>query len=195
VNLRRGLAKGLFRQNPFLGVALGLCPALAVSTTLRNGVGMAAATAAVLVGSSVLMALAGKVLPAKARVPCLVVVVAGLVTIVDHVMTTHLPGLRANLGIYVPLIAANCMIFGRARASASGGILASLTDGLKVGLGFAFAICLVSAIREIAGSGRLWDTALLGPNFNPMLVLALAPGGLITLGLVMGFFNLLRQRG
>jgi electron transport complex protein RnfE len=195
VSFRHELTKGLLRQNPLVGIALGLCPAVAVSTTLRNGVGMGAATASVLVGSNVLMALVGRALPLKARLPCLVVVVAGLVTIVDRVMMTYMPGLRAGLGIYVPLIAANCIILGRAWTSARGGLAASLADGLGMGLGFGFAICLLSAIREVFGSGRLWDAALLGPNYNPMLILVLAPGGLITLGLVMGLFNLFKQRG
>jgi H+/Na+-translocating ferredoxin:NAD+ oxidoreductase subunit E len=194
VSLGRSLSGSLFRGNPFASVALGLCPALAVSTTLKNGLAMAAATLAVLVGSAAIMALVAGVLPRRARMACMVVVIAGLVTVVDWVMTTHMPGLRSGLGIYLPLITANCMVFGHASRSSSGDLRAAIGGGLGAGLGFAAAICLVSVIREVLGSGTLWDAPVLGADYNPVLMLALAPGGLITLGLLMGVFNTGRRR-
>jgi len=195
LSLGRELADALLGRNPLLGGALGLCPALAVSTSLKNGVGIGLATAAVVVGSVALAALVGRALPARARMLALVVVTAGLATAADVIMTKHMPTLRAGLGIYVPLIATNCIVFGDARAAAQGaGLVRSLVSGLGAGLGFAGAVVVVSAIREVAGSGKLWDVAVAGPNFNPALMLTIAPGGLIALGLVMGVFNRLRHR-
>jgi electron transport complex protein RnfE len=182
-------------ENPIFLMVLGLCPALAVSTTVKKGLGMGVATALVLIGSSVLMPLAGRVVPRRAALLVSIGLAAGLATIVDVAMTAYMPGLRADLGIFVPLIAVNCIVLGRARAFAlSRRPAASLVDGLGMGLGFTLVLGLVSAAREVIGSGTFWGLALFGPSFSPVLAVALAPGAFITLGLAAGVANLLKKR-
>jgi len=195
VSLRREFTKGLFKEMPVFRIVLGVCPALAVSTALKNGVGMGVATTFVLVGSNVFISLIRNVVPDKIRIPCYIVVIASLVTVVDLVMAGYTPELHKNLGIFIPLIVVNCIILGRAEAFASkNGVMASLLDGLGMGIGFTFALGIVSTLREIIGTGKIWNLVLLGQHYNPVLMVALAPGAFITLGLVIGFFNLLENK-
>ncbi len=195
MSLRREFTKGLFKEMPVFRIVLGVCPALAVSTALKNGVGMGVATTFVLVGSNVFISLIRNVVPDKIRIPCYIVVIASFVTVVDLVMAGYTPELHKNLGIFIPLIVVNCIILGRAEAFASkNGVMASLLDGLGMGIGFTFALGIVSATREIIGTGKIWNLVLLGQHYNPVLMVALAPGAFITLGLVIGFFNLLENK-
>jgi len=195
VSLGREFTKGLWSEMPVLRVVLGICPALAVSTALKNGIGMGVAATFVLVASNGFVSLIRNVVPPRIRIPCYIVVIASFVTVVDLVMAGYAPGLHRNLGIFVPLIVVNCIILGRAEAFASrNGIVASLLDGLGMGLGFTMALAVVSAIREIIGTGRIWDLVLLGPHYNPALIAVLAPGAFITLGLVIGCANLLEAK-
>ena len=195
MSLRREFTKGLFKEMPVFRIVLGVCPALAVSTALKNGVGMGVATTFVLVGSNVFISLIRNVVPDKIRIPCYIVVIASLVTVVDLVMAGYTPELHKNLGIFIPLIVVNCIILGRAEAFASkNGVMASLLDGLGMGIGFTFALGIVSTLREIIGTGKIWNLVLLGQHYNPVLMVALAPGAFITLGLVIGFFNLLENK-
>ena len=185
------LTKGLYRENPVFRLALGLCPALAVSTSVKNSLGMGAAATFVLLGSNIVIALLGKVIPAKVRIPCFIVVIASFVTIVELVMGAYLPELAKSLGIFIPLIVVNCIILGRAEAFASkNGLWLSIMDGIGMGLGFTLAIVLIGAIREILGDGKLFGYMVFGPDFQPMLIMILAPGAFITIGLLMGYFNL-----
>lgn len=189
------LTKGFYRQNPVFRLALGLCPALAVSTSVENALGMGAAATFVLLGSNIVISLLGKVIPAKVRIPCFVVVIASFVTIVELVMGAYLPELSKSLGIFIPLIVVNCVILGRAEAFASkNGLWLSIMDGLGMGLGFTFAIVLIGAIRELLGDGKLFGYMVFGPNFQPVLIMILAPGAFITIGLLMGYFNLLDEK-
>ena len=189
------LTKGLYRENPVFRLALGLCPALAVSTSVKNSLGMGAAATFVLLGSNIVIALLGKVIPAKVRIPCFIVVIASFVTIVELVMGAYLPELAKSLGIFIPLIVVNCIILGRAEAFASkNGLWLSIMDGIGMGLGFTLAIVLIGAIREILGDGKLFGYMVFGPDFQPMLIMILAPGAFITIGLLMGYFNLLDAR-
>lgn len=188
-------SKGIVKQNPVFRIVLGLCPTLAVSTSVKNGIGMGLAATFVLVGSNAIVSVIRKVVPSKIRIPCYIVVIATFVTIVDLVMAGYAPELHRNLGIFIPLIVVNCIILGRAEAFASKNSLAvSVLDGIGMGVGFTFALVITACIREIIGTGKIWGLVLLGNRYNPMLLAILAPGAFITLGLLIGLFNLLEQR-
>ena len=189
------LVKGLYKENPVFRLALGLCPALAVSTSVENSLGMGAAATFVLLGSNITISLIRKLIPAKVRIPCFIVVIASFVTIVELVMGAYLPELSKSLGMFIPLIVVNCIILGRAEAFASKhGLGRSILDGIGMGLGFTFALVLIGAIREILGDGKLVGYMVFGPGFQPVVLMILAPGAFITMGLLMGYFNLLDER-
>ncbi len=192
------LTKGVYRENPVFRLALGLCPALAVSTSVENALGMGAAATFVLIGSNAVVSLIRKAIPAKVRIPCYIVVIASFVTVVELVMGAYLPELSKSLGIFIPLIVVNCIILGRAEAFASkNGIFRSILDAIGMGIGFTFALVLISALREVIGDGKLMGYMVFGPNFKPVLMMILAPGAFITMGLLMGMFNVIdehRQR-
>jgi electron transport complex protein RnfE len=189
------LIKGIYKENPVFRLALGLCPALAVSTSVENALGMGGAATFVLLGSNITISLLRKLIPAKVRIPCFIVVIASFVTIVELVMGAYLPELSKSLGIFIPLIVVNCIILGRAEAFASKhGVGLAILDGIGMGIGFTFAITLVGAIRELLGDGKLFGYMVFGPNFQPVLIMILAPGAFITMGLLMGYFNLLDEK-
>ncbi len=178
--------KGVFQENPIFFIVLGLCPTLAVSTSLNNAIGMGLAATFVLVCSNVIISAIRNFVPDKIRIPCYIVVIAAFVTIVEMVMKAYTPALNRALGVYVPLIVVNCIILGRAEAFASKNpVMLSLADGLGMGLGFTLALLIISAIRETLGSGKLAGFTI-SNNFEPALVLSLAPGALLILGLLMG---------
>lgn len=195
MSLAREFTKGFIRENPVLRLVLGLCPVLAVTTSLKNGVGMGLAATFVLVGSNVFVSLIRKGVPSRIRIPCYIVIIASFVTVVDLVMAGYTPELHKSLGIFIPLIVVNCIILGRAEAFASKNTVGrSFIDGLGMGLGFTFALVITASIREIIGTGKIWDLVLLGEHYNPVLIAILSPGAFITLGLLIGLFNLLEQR-
>lgn len=192
--LKRELTKGFFQENPVFVLLLGLCPALAVSVSVKNGLGMGIAATFVLLGSNLIISLLRKFIPTRIRIPCFIVVIATFVVIVEQMMGAFSPELARSLGIFIPLIVVNCIILGRAEAFASRNyLLRSLADALGMGIGFTLALLLISAIREILGSGRLLDL-LIFPNFEPMGLMLLPPGAFLTLGLLMGLFNLRRNK-
>jgi electron transport complex protein RnfE len=195
VSVAGEFTKGFVKENPVFRLVLGLCPVLAVTTSLKNGVGMGLAATFVLVGSNVFVSLIRKGVPSRIRIPCYIVVIASFVTVVDLVMAGYTPELHKSLGIFIPLIVVNCIILGRAEAFASKhSVGRSLIDGLGMGLGFTFALIITASIREIIGTGKIWDLVLLGEHYNPVLIAILSPGAFITLGLLIGLFNLLEQR-
>ena len=195
MNLAGEFTKGFVRENPVFRLVLGLCPVLAVTTSLKNGVGMGLAATFVLVGSNVFVSLIRKGVPSRIRIPCYIVVIASFVTVVDLVMAGYTPELHKSLGIFIPLIVVNCIILGRAEAFASkNSVGRSFVDGLGMGLGFTFALIITASIREIIGTGKIWDLVLLGEHYNPVLIAILSPGAFITLGLLIGLFNLMEQR-
>ena len=178
--------KGIFKENPIFFIVLGLCPTLAVSTSVNNAIGMGMAATFVLVCSNAIISAIRNFVPDKIRIPCYVVVIAAFVSIVEMVMKAYAPSLDKALGVYVPLIVVNCIILGRAEAFASKNpVLASLMDGLGMGLGFTLALLIISVIRETLGSGKLAGLSI-SNSFEPALVLSLAPGALLILGLLMG---------
>ncbi len=184
--LWREFTKGIFSENPIFFIVLGLCPTLAVSTSVNNAVGMGLAATFVLVCSNAIISAIRNFIPDKIRIPCYIVVIAAFVVIVEMVMKAYAPALDKALGVYVPLIVVNCIILGRAEAfAAKNPVLPSIADGLGMGAGFTLALLIISAIREVLGAGKLAGMTL-SPSFQPALVLALAPGALLILGLIMG---------
>ncbi len=185
--------KGVIKENPIFFLVLGLCPALAVSNSLKNALGMGLAATFVLVFSNSIISLIRKLIPDKIRIPCFIVVIATFVTIVELVMKTYFPVLDKSLGIFVPLIVVNCIILGRAEAFASrNGLLVSIADGLGMGAGFTIALMAIAGIREFLGNGTLFGLKLI-PGFEPALTFALAPGALLVLGLLIGGIRWIRS--
>lgn len=189
------LTRGLYKENPVFRLALGLCPTLAVSTSAFNSIGMGAAATFVLLGSNIIVSLIRKGIPAKIRIPCYIVVIATFVTIVDLVMHGFAPQLHKNLGIFVPLIVVNCIILGRAEAFAGKhSVGRSILDAVGMGIGFTLALLLIGVIREILGSGTVFGKMVLGSGFNPVILMILPPGAFLTMGLLLGLFNLIDQK-
>jgi len=186
--------KGIIRENPTFVLVLGLCPTLAVSVSVVNGVGMGMATTFVLVGSNIIVSLIKNIVPEKIRIPCFIVVIATFVTITELIMKAYSPALNRALGIYVPLIVVNCIVLGRAEAYArKKNVLYSFFDGLGMGVGFFLALILISAIREFLGAGKILGLTLI-ESFEPVSVLGMPSGALLVIGLLLGFFNLLKNR-
>jgi len=186
--------KGIIRENPTFVLALGLCPTLAVSVSLGNGVGMGIAATFVIIGSNIIIALLKNAIPDRIRIPCYIVVIATFVTIVELTMKAYSPALNRALGIYVPLIVVNCIVLGRAEAYASKESVArSLFDGIGMGVGFTLALILISGIREFLGAGTLFGHTIF-KGFTPALVIGMPSGALLVIGLLLGFFNLLKAR-
>ena len=184
---------GIFRNNPIFRLVLGLCPTLAVTTSLENALGMGLAATFVLVCSNTLVSALRKVIPAAVHIPCYIVIIATFVTATDLLMQAYLPALSESLGIFIPLIVVNCIILGRAEAFASrNGVLDSVADGLGSGIGFTLALAIVASVREICGAGSLtvWgDIAFKNINPGPMTLAILPAGGFVTLGLVLALVN------
>ncbi len=190
----REFSKGIFQRNPVFVLLLGLCPTLAVSTSVTNALGMGAAATFVLVFSNLIVALLRKSIPNKIRIPCFIVVIATFVTLVELLLEAYLPELNASLGLFVPLIVVNCIILGRAEAFASRHPpLVSIVDGLGMGVGFTLALTLLGSIREISGANSLFGLELI-PGFSPAMIMILPPGAFLTIGLLLGFFALRRIR-
>ncbi len=186
----REFTKGFWELNPLLKLVLGLCPALAVTTSVENGVGMGLAATFVLVCSNVIISMIRKIIPKKVRIPCFIVVIASFVTIVDLVMHGFFIELYRSLGLFIPLIVVNCIILGRAEAFASRNtVFRSLLDGLGMGFGFTVALIVLGAIREILGNGTVFGVQVMGTSYEKFLIMILPPGAFITLGLLLGLMN------
>ncbi|HAH19558.1 MAG: electron transport complex subunit RsxE [Omnitrophica WOR_2 bacterium GWF2_43_52] len=187
--LLKEFTKGITIENPTFGLVLGLCPALAVSTSVYNALGMGAAATFVLVGSNIIISAVRKVIPDQIRIPCYIVIIATFVTIVELLMKAYMPSLDRALGIFVPLIVVNCIVLGRAEAFASkNNVLHSFCDGLGMGVGFTLALCLIASIREVLGSGKFLGMSIM-KGFEPAIMMVLAPGALLTMGLLIGLVN------
>ena len=188
---------GIFRNNPTFRLVLGLCPTLAVTTSLENALGMGMASTFVLVCSNGLVSALRKRIPDAVHIPCYIVIIATFVTATDLLMQAYLPALSASLGIFIPLIVVNCIILGRAEAFACrNGVVESLADGLGAGLGFTLALALVATVREICGAGTLtvWgDLAFRNLNPGPVTLAILPAGGFVTLGLLLALINRLGE--
>ena len=184
---------GILNENPTFVQCIGLCPTLAVSTSVANGLGMGIAAMFVLIASNAAISLLRKGVPEEIRIPIFIVVIAGFVTVIQFLMAGFAPELNKALGIFIPLIVVNCIILARAEAFAfKNGVVASALDGLGMGLGFTAALTFLGAIREFLGNGSLFNVAVAPAGFQPALLIVLAPGGFIVLGVCMGSFRALQ---
>ncbi|MFP4152211.1 MAG: electron transport complex subunit RsxE [Alkalispirochaeta sp.] len=195
ISLKKEFLKGFFEENPVFVLLLGMCPTLGVSSSAINGLGMGLATTAVLLGSNIVVALVKDLIPEKVRIPAFIVIIASFVTIIDLSMAAYVPALHAQLGLFIPLIVVNCIILGRAEAFASKNtVVTSVIDGLGMGLGFAFALTLLGAVREILGAGEIFGVPLPWLSENPILVFIMPPGAFIALGFLIATVNTLREK-
>ncbi len=187
--------KGIWKENPVLVMVLGMCPALAVSNTAINSLAMGLATLFVLCFSSLLVSLLRRVIPAQVRITAFVVIIATFVSLVDFLLAALTPAIHKELGAFIALIVVNCFILGRAEAfAARNPVGPSVADALGMGSGFTLGLLAVGIIREILGSGTLFNIPLFGPGFEPWVIMVLPPGGFLTLGILLLFFNWLQQR-
>lgn len=193
--LGQEFSKGIIKENPVLRLVLGTCPTLATTTSLEGAIGMGISVLIVLVCSNIVISALRKVIPDKVRIPCYIVVIAGFVTVVQMFVKGYLPELDAQLGVYLPLIVVNCIILGRAEAFAGKNpVLASMMDGLGMGVGFTCALALMGGIRELLGNGTLLGFQVLPEAISPMTIFILAPGGFFVFGMLMALANKLAER-
>ncbi len=189
MNNLRILINGIVKENPTFVLLLGMCPTLATSTSAINGMSMGLATMFVLICSNIVISLVKNLTPDKVRIPVFVVVIASFVTILQMCLQAYLPAINKSLGIYIPLIVVNCIILGRAEAFAcKNGPVASLFDGIGIGLGFTIALTVLGMVRELLGAGSLFGIVLLPETYNVLLFI-LPPGAFITLGFLIAIVN------
>ncbi|TFH03843.1 MAG: electron transport complex subunit E [Methanosarcina sp.] len=188
--------RGITKDNPVFGLVLGLCPTLAVTTSIENGIGMAAGTLFVLLGSNMLVSLLRKEIPDTVRIPIELIVIATFVSIVDMVMEAFTPGMYASLGVYIPLIVVNCIVIGRAEAYAlKNGVFYSIIDAFGIGTGFLLVLMLLGGIRELLGTGgiKLFGVQLIDfvsmLGYNPIGLMTLSPGAFLTIAVLMTIVN------
>lgn len=189
------LLNGLWKQNPVFAQALGLCPTLAVTNSVRNAIAMGAATLFVLVCSNALVSMVRTLVPKQVRIATYILIIATFVTIVDYLIKAiSVPVYRA-LGPFIALIVVNCIILGRAEAYASrNGVWKSVLDGLGMGIGFFIALLCLGGVREILGAGTFLGVSLFGPSFQPWVLFLLPPGGFFTLGAWLLLFTWWQRR-
>ena len=201
-SLTQEFVKGLWDEVPPFRLVLGLCPVLAVTKAVEDGIGMGIATTFVLVCSNMLVSSLRKVIPSKVRIACFVVIIATFVTIVELLMQAFKYDLYLKLGIFIPLIVVNCIVLGRAEAFAfKNGVFRSLLDGLGIGIGFTLSLAALAAVRELIGTGYLtiWkDWGLVfnafGPAYKPFSFMVEAPGAFVALGLMLCLMNLVGKK-
>lgn len=187
------LTKGIIRENPTFVLLLGMCPTLGTTTSAFNGMGMGLATLFVLTLSNVVISLIKNLIPDQVRIPAFIVVIAAFVTVVQLCMEAYATGLYNTLGVYIPLIVVNCIILGRAEAFASKNkVFDSALDGLGIGLGFTLALTVIGGVREILGSGSIFEMKFI--EGDGMLMFILAPGAFIVLGYLLVLFNKLTAK-
>ncbi len=186
--------KRIYKENPVFVLVLGMCPTLGVTSSAINGLGMGLATTFVLMMSNIAVSLVKNVIPEKVRIPSFIVIIASFVTIVQLTMQAYVPSLYKSLGIFIPLIVVNCIVLGRAEAFASkNNIVSSAIDGLGIGLGFTFALLLLGSIREILGSGKIFNFTIYHENYVTLLFV-LAPGAFIVLGYLIALINRINKK-
>lgn len=183
--------KGFFKENPVFVLLLGLCPTLAVTTSLQNAVGMGMASTFVLICSNLLVSIFKLYIPKEIRIPIYIVVIATFVTIVKLLLAAYMPELKEALGIFLPLIVVNCIILGRAEAFASKNTpVLSIVDAVGMGVGFTIALSLIGVTREILGAGKIWGIPIIaGIKEYTLAVFIIPPGGFLTMGLLLALFN------
>ena len=194
MNKMKIILNGIIKENPVFVLMLGMCPTLGTTSSAINGMGMGLSTMFVLILSNIVISLIKNIVPDKVRIPCYIVVIATFVTILQLCMQAYVPGLYASLGLFIPLIVVNCIVLGRAEAfAAKNNPLDSMLDGLGIGLGFTLALTLLGAVRELLGTGRIFDIAIYPENFGS-LIFVLAPGAFIVLGFLIAIINQLKTK-
>lgn len=195
MSVLKEFTKGFIKENPTFVLLLGMCPTLGTTTSAVNGMSMGLAATVVLICSNAVISLLKNVIPDKVRIPAFIVVIASFVTVVDLVMQAYLPDLYATLGLFIPLIVVNCIILGRAEAFASkNGVLPSIADGCGIGLGFTMSLTILGAIREILGSGSIFNFKVIPEDANGILLFVMPPGAFLALGLMIALVNHIKNR-
>ena len=194
-NMKR-LINGIIKENPTFVLMLGMCPTLAVTSSAINGLGMGLSTTVVLIFANLIISLFRKRIPNGVRIPAFIVIVASLVTIVEFLMKAYFQSLSESLGVYIPLIVVNCLILGRAESFASkNGPIASIFDGVGMGLGFTLGLTIIGLIREILGNGSIFDIPVLTDiGFTPIAIFARAPGAFLVLAFLVAGMNIVRKK-
>ncbi len=187
------IKNGIVKENPTFVLMLGMCPTLATTTSAQNGLAMGLATMAVLICTNFVISCMKSVTPDKVRIPVFIVVIAAFVTILQMAIKAYLPDVDKSLGLFIPLIVVNCIILGRAEAfAAKQSPVASLFDGIGIGLGFTIALTLLGIVREVLGAGSIFGFTLLPETYN-ILLFILPPGAFITLGFLIAIVNKLKK--
>lgn len=190
----KDFTRGILKENPVLVIMIGLCPLLAVSTNAYDALGMGIAATFVLVMSNTVVSLTRKLIPTQIRIPIFIIIISTFVTIIDYLMKAYAPELNKSLGIFVPLIVVNCMILGGAEGFAyKNTLFSSILNGLGTGIGFILAITLLGSIREILGNGTIFGYELLGPSFEPAIIMILPPGAFLVIGFMMAISKRLQK--
>lgn len=183
------LVNGIIKENPTFVLLLGMCPTLGTTSSALNGMSMGLATMCVLILSNFIIALIKKLIPDMVRIPAYIVVIASLVTVLQMVIKAYAPEIDKSLGLFIPLIVVNCIILGRAESfAAKNGAIASIFDGIGIGLGFTFGLTCLGAVRELLGTGAIFGVTLWGESYG-MLMFVLAPGAFLALGYLIVLFN------
>ncbi len=191
----KALRNGIIEENPTLIQLLGMCPTLAVTTSVSNAIGMGLSATFVLICSNLVISILRKCIPAKIRIASYVVIIATFVSVIEMLLKAYLPSISASLGLYIPLIVVNCIILARAESFASKNkALPSAFDGLGMGLGFTLGLCILSSVREILGNGTFLNIQIFGEGFNPALIFILPPGAFIALGCILAVINLISDK-
>lgn len=194
MNYLKTLFNGIVKENPTFVLLLGMCPTLGTTSSAINGMSMGLATMFVLICSNIVISLLKNLIPDKVHIPIYIVIIATFVTVVQMCMEAYLPDLYATLGLFIPLIVVNCIVLGRAEAfAAKNNPLASLMDGIGIGLGFTIALTLLGSIREFLGTGCVFNTAIFPEQYG-MLLFVLAPGAFIALGYLIAIVNKLTKK-
>jgi electron transport complex protein RnfE len=190
VNQTQNFLKGIIKENPVFVMLLGMCPTLGVTSSAFNGLGMGVATMFVLLMSNIVVSLVKTQIPSKVRIPAFIIIIASFVTIVEMVLEAFIPFLYEQLGIFIPLIVVNCLILGRAEAFASkNNIGSAVIDALGMGLGFVIALTALGAVREILGSGSIFEMKFVAEDANTFILFILPPGAFIALAYLTVLFN------
>ena len=190
-SITQEFTKGLWDEIPPFRLVLGLCPTLAVTKSVENGLGMGVAVIFVLVCSNMLVSLLRNIIPSKVRIACFIVIIATFVIVVELLMQAYTYPLFLKLGIFIPLIVVNCIVLGRAEAFAyKNSVIRSIVDGFGIGAGFTISLVAIGALREVFGSGTFFGMSVFGPSFQPFTFMIEAPGAFVCLGLMLCMMNL-----
>jgi electron transport complex protein RnfE len=190
-SITQEFVKGLWDEIPPFRLVLGLCPVLAVTKSVENGLGMGMAVVFVLVCSNMLVSLLRNIIPSKVRIACFIVIIATFVIVVELLMQAYTYPLFLKLGIFIPLIVVNCVVLGRAEAFAyKNGVVASIADGFGIGIGFTLSLVSIGALREVFGNGTFFGIPVFGTSYQPFTFMVEAPGAFVCLGLMLCMMNL-----